>query len=247
MATVRHLARAPIMEAIIDCRVKAPDSFKVDFFQTLKTRGVDGYPKVDELRGVEAEFRVEGNKLSQSTKQHGMVGLRFRSTDGKDVAQFRIDGFTFSRLNPYTSWDDIFPEAFRLWKMYIEIVSPDFITRIAVRYINKLPIPLPLGDFSEYLCSPPIVPSELPRQVATFLTRIVIPESDFGADAVITQALERPTDPNFVTIILDIDVYRARQYEIDDENMKSEFEELRHLKNKIFFGSITEKAARLFE
>jgi uncharacterized protein (TIGR04255 family) len=247
MAILRHLAHAPIMEAIIDCRVKAPAGFKVDSFQALKAKGVDGYPKVDEMRGIEAEFRVEGNQLSQSTKQRGMVGLAFRSIGGENVAQFRIDGFTFSRLNPYTSWDEIFPEAFRLWKMFIGIVSPDFMTRIAVRYINKLPIPLPLGDFSEYLCSPPVVPSELPRQVATFLTRIVIPESDFGADAVITQALEGSTDPNFVTIILDIDVYRARQYEIDNEKIKSEFEELHRLKNKIFFGSITEKAARLFD
>jgi uncharacterized protein (TIGR04255 family) len=247
MAIPRHLAHAPIIEAIIDCRVKAPAGFKVDAFQALKAKGVAGYPKIDEQRGFEAEVRVEGNQLSQSTKQHGMVGLAFRSTGGENVVQFRIDGFTFSRLSPYTSWDEIFPEAFRLWKMYLEIVAPDFITRIAVRYINKLPISLPLGDFSEYLCSPPVVPSELPRRVATFLTRIVIPESDFGAEAAITQALERSTDPNFVTIILDIDVYRARQYDIDNEKIQSEFEELRQLKNKIFFGSITEKTARLFE
>jgi uncharacterized protein (TIGR04255 family) len=175
------------------------------------------------------------------------VGLTFRSTGGENVAQFRIDGFTFSRLSPYTSWDEIFPEAFRLFKMYVGIMAPDFITRIAVRYINKLSIPLPLGDFSEYLGAPPVIPTDLPKQVATFLTRIVIPEADLGAEAVITQALEKPTDPNFVTIILDIDVYRARQYELDIERIKLEFEELRQLKNKIFFGSITEEAARLFE
>jgi uncharacterized protein (TIGR04255 family) len=247
MAIPRHLAHAPIIEAIIDCRVKAPAGFQVDALQVLKTKGVKGYPKIDEMKGIEAEFRVEGNQLSQSAKQHGRVGLAFRSTGGENVAQFRIDGFTFSRLSPYTSWDEIFPEAFRLWKMYIEIVAPDFITRIAVRYINKLRIPLPLGDFSDYLCAPPVVPPELPRKVATFLTRIVIPESDFSADAAITQALERPDDPNSVTIILDIDVYRARQYEIDDEKTKLEFEELHQLKNKIFFGSITEKTAGLFE
>jgi uncharacterized protein (TIGR04255 family) len=247
MATPRHLAHAPITEAIIDCRIKAPVGFKVDSFQSLKAKVGDDYPIVGERRGFEAEVRFEGGQLSQSAKQRGMVGLIFRSKGGENVTQFRIDGFTFSRLSPYTSWENIFPEAFRLWKMYVDIVAPDFITRIAVRYINRLRIPLPLGDFSEYLCSPPVVPPGLPRQVATFLTRIVIPELDFSADATITQALERPADPNFVTIILDIDVYRGRQYEVDDEKMRSEFEELRQLKNRIFFSSITEKTAGLFE
>jgi uncharacterized protein (TIGR04255 family) len=235
------------MEAIVDCRTKVPAGFNVDAFQALRTKLSHDYPKVEEQRGFEAEVRVEGSQLSQSTKQHGMVGLVFRSASGENVAQFRIDGFTFSRLSPYTSWEEVFPEAFRLWKMYAETVIPDFITRIAVRYINKLHIPLPMGNFSEYLSSYPVVPPELPKQIATFLTRIVIPESDFSADAAITQALEKPTDPNSVTIILDIDVYRVRQYEIDDEAIKLEFEELRKLKNIIFFSSITEKTAGLFE
>ena len=247
MAIPRHLTHAPIIEALIDCRIKAPAGFTVDAFQSLKRKIAAGYPKSEEQRGFEAELRIEGGQVSQSTKEHGMVGLIFRSTSGENVAQFRIDGFSFSRLSPYTSWDEIFPEAFRLWKLYLDVVAPDFITRIAVRYINKLHIPLPLGDFSDYLCAPPVVPPELPRKVATFLTRIIIPESDFSADAAITQALERPDDQNSVTIILDIDVYRARQYEIDDEKMKLEFEELRQLKNKIFFSSITEKTAGLFE
>lgn len=247
MANPRHLARAPIKEAIIDCGVKAPADFKVDALMALRAKGVDGYPKIEEQRGFEAEVKVEDGQLSQSAKHRGIVGLVLHSIDGKDVAQFRVNGFTFSRLTPYTSWDEIFPEAFRLWKMYVDLVVPDFITRIAVRYINKLRIPLPMGSFSEYLCAPPVIPDELPKQLATFLTRIVIPESDFGANATITQALERPADPKSVIIILDIDVYRVRQYEINDEKIGSDFEELRQLKNRIFFSSITEKTARLFE
>lgn len=247
MATPRHLSHAPITEAIIDCRIKAPARFNVDSFHALKANVGGDYPRVEEQRGFEAEVRIEQGQLSQSAKQRGLVGLIFRSKSGENVSQFRIDGFTFSRLRPYTSWEQIFPEAFRLWKMYLDVVAPEFITRIAVRYINRLRIPLPVGDFSEYLCSPPVVPPELPRQVATFLTRIVIPASDFSADAAITQALERPADPSFVTIILDIDVYRRKQFEVDDEKIRSEFEELRQLKNRIFFNSITEKAARLFE
>jgi uncharacterized protein (TIGR04255 family) len=247
MANLRHLPHAPIKEAIIDCRVKAPDGFKPLEFRSLKDEIGSDYPRIDEQFGFEGQLRVEKGQLSQSARQTGLMGVIFRSTSGENVAQFRIDGFTFSRLKPYTSWESIFPEAFRLWKLYANKMVPEFITRIAVRYINELRIPIQFGDFSEYLSSPPIVPPDLPRQIAGFLTRIVIPASEFGAEATITQAMVGPADPDFVNIILDIDVHRSRQYEIADERIGSEFEELRQLKNRIFFSSITEKTARLFE
>jgi uncharacterized protein (TIGR04255 family) len=247
MANIRYLPHAPIREAIIDCRVKAPDSFRPVAFHSLKHEIGSDYPRIDEQVGFEGQLKVEKDQLSQSARQTGLMGVVFRSTNGENVAQFRIDGFTFSRLRPYTSWESIFPEAFRLWKLYEKQMVPEFITRIAVRYINELRIPIQLGDFSEYLNSPPIVPPDLPRQIAGFLTRIVIPASEFGAEATITQAMVGPADPNFVNIILDVDVHRSRQYEISDETIRSEFEQLRQLKNRIFFSSITEKTARLFE
>ena len=73
--------------------------------------------------------------------------------------QFRINGFTFNRLKPYTSWGDILPQVKDLWSLYIDIASPESITRIAVRYINNIEIPKPDNIvFSDYLKVPPKIP-----------------------------------------------------------------------------------------
>ena len=78
-----------------------------------------------------------------------------------------MDGFTFSRLKPYETWENLRDEAYRLWQKYREITSPEII-RVALRYINKLEFPLPIKNFSDYLTAAPIVPAELPQGVSSF-------------------------------------------------------------------------------
>ncbi len=52
----------------------------------------------------------------------GIVALVYqgfsKTPDRLNVAQFRRDGFTFNRLRPYTKWEEIRPEALRLWQLY---------------------------------------------------------------------------------------------------------------------------------
>jgi uncharacterized protein (TIGR04255 family) len=242
------LAKAPITEAIIDFRVKLPAAFKIENFSTLREKLSDRYPAVKERRFFEGEFKVEERgEPSTLTKARGIDGYFFTSQDGLNVAQFRVDGFTFNRLYPYTSWELIFPEAWDLWKLYANAAPVEFITRIAVRYINRLNIPLPITDFSEYLTAPPIVPDDIPNKVGSFFTRLVVLDPETGTAANITQALEMSPVPEHVTIILDIDAYKKDDLELDDEELRSLFDKLRDMKNRIFFNSITEKTARLFE
>ena len=43
-------------------------------------------------------------------------------------------------------------------------------------------------------------------------------------------------------IVLDVDVFTAQPFELRDDKLQLYLAEMRNLKNKIFFGSITEKA-----
>ena len=66
----------------------------------------------------------------------------------REMIQLRVDGFTFNRLKPYTSWEKIFPRAYRFWKKYLDCVEPVGVTRLATRYINALDVPIPKTTFS---------------------------------------------------------------------------------------------------
>ena len=248
MLTPRHLKRAPIKEAIIDFRVKRRPEFKVEDFLRLKNTLAAEFPVVEERFLFEGELNIgPSHPVPQFTSAKELDGYWFKSPDGLNIAQFRRDGFTFSRLEPYTSWEEVFPKAWQLWLLYIETGAAEFVTRIALRYINKLVIPISTRDLAVYLTALPPAPEGFSGDIASFLTRLVLNTRDNDVTANITQALEKGDDPQNMTVILDIDVYKLKEFEIEDSAIRSVFDSLHDLKNNIFFSSITEEAARLCE
>ncbi len=248
MVSPRHLNNAPIVEAVIDIRVKLPTNVGLKKLALINDSIIAQYPKRRVRRRFEGriEFKV-GKPPKQAAVDKGPDGYIYTANNEKQVVQIRLDGFTFSRLKPYQKWDNMRDEARRLWELYIKFASPELISRIAVRYINRLDIPLPIKDFGDYLSSPPIIPATLPQGVSNFLTRVVINEPNLKASAAITQAFEPQTSKDFITILLDIDVFRQVQFDIDSVETWELLEGFRHFKNDIFFGSVTEKTLRLCE
>jgi uncharacterized protein (TIGR04255 family) len=248
MAEQSTLRNAPIMEALIDIRIGIKEGFDVNRFLSLHEAITDQYPEKKTRHKWEGRFELKRGEALVSSGTEAVDGYIFTSADEKQLFQARVDGFTFNRLRPYEKWDSFRDEAFRLWRLYRDLTSPQII-RVALRYINKFDIPLfpyPLRDFSEYLTAAPIVPEELPQGVSSFLTRLIIHDPGIDAAAIITQALEQIIDPKFLPIILDIDAFRQKEVFSEEEAWLT-LEKLRHFKNRIFFASITEKAKELFQ
>jgi hypothetical protein len=87
---------------------------------------------------------VEQDKDTVTEAVDTPIGWRFVSPDKLHVFQARLNGFTFSRLPPYVDWESFRTEARRLWDLYRAVANPIAPTRIAVRYINRLDLPLPI-------------------------------------------------------------------------------------------------------
>ena len=239
------LRNAPITEALIDIHVKLPPQSDVKKIDSMHDLIKNQYPKKQEQRM--SEIKIELKPGEETAKQLTKInGFRFLSSDEKQIVQARMDGFTFNKLFPYTKWEDLRNEARRLWLIYREIACPDLVTRVALRYINNLKIPMPIKDFDEYLVSPPGVPEELPQGVNSFLSRVVIHEPSVEANAIITQALESVVG-EVVPIILDIDVFKLRSEGIEEDGIWSTLENLRIFKNRIFFASITKKLKEMLQ
>jgi uncharacterized protein (TIGR04255 family) len=244
VARVRHLNNAPIVEAMIDFRVRLPRGFDAEKFLSLKKEIQDKYHKI-EKGGITGSIEIKDGKpriRGRATKE--LVGYRFTSEDGKEVAQFRLNGLTFSRLHPYTKWEEVLDEARRLWGLYKLEASPEVLERIAVHYINRLDFALPL-DYDKCLTAGPRLPKHLPQSLSQFLIRLVVHEDDLAAG--IIQASTGSEEEGKTSIIIDIEAYKASTGGINDEEIWSNFERLRKLKNRIFFGLINEETARLYQ
>jgi len=232
------LSKAPITEALIDIQVKLPSTFdinKLDLSQKISSE----YPTKHELRRFESKIEIkEGRPLTDISEIKG--GYRYTSSDNLYVFQARIDGFTLSRLHPYETWERLRAEGYKLWKLYKEITDP-IIVRIALRYINKIIIPLPIKDFADYFIAPPVVPGKLPQGVISYFNRVVIQEPAIGASAVITYSMEPISKTDVVPVMLDIDVFKNKTEGFDEDEVWDTLDKIRDFKNKIFYNSITEK------
>jgi uncharacterized protein (TIGR04255 family) len=248
MPDPRHLRNAPITEAIIDFRVKTRTAFRPEEFAGLRPRLTERFPNVDERRGLQTTFdMLEKQGQPPVVKDLGLQGYFFKTSDKKTIAQFRVDGFTFNRLHPYTSWEELFPQAMDLWRLYASVSKPDAIMRLAVRYINRIVLPAGPIAFETYLRAAPVIPPELPQYISGFLTRVTIhdPKTDIAAH--VAQALEASPPGNQLAVILDIDAYKQSEFSTDDPAIEQAFDQLRAFKNLIFFNSLTDETLRRFE
>lgn len=241
------LKNAPITEAVIDIKVKLPSGFQVDQLDGVNDFLKPDYPTKKEVKKFEG--RIDFAQEASVTPIRGEIaGYRHDSKDGKQVVQVMTEGFTFSRLKPYISWEQVRDEARRIWNYYEKVTSPELITRVALRYINNLNIPVPEHElkFHDYLTAPPAIPDSIPQALSEFVTRVVVSEPSLNATAIIIQALEPVSKPKLLAVILDIDVFRFNQDGIEDSPWEI-LESLRVFKNKIFFNSITKELEEMYK
>lgn len=250
MARPRHLSRAPITEAVIDLRVSLPPEFDVKVFASLGGEIGNGYGPPQNINLFTWEVRPTPGKDPESKSiDLGCTGYRYDTQDGKCIVQFRKDGFTFSRLSPYTTWEQVFSEAARLYRIFFQLSQPFEATRIAVRYINRLLLPeAEIGDFSAFLTAPPPFPKEARAIMTGFLTQVEVQEPGTNISARVTQAVQPGGfEPASVPVILDLDVFEPGSISPVPDVILPRFEALRGIKNRYFFASLTEKTLAFYE
>jgi uncharacterized protein (TIGR04255 family) len=242
----QHLQNAPIVEAVIDFRVIREPQISPELFASLGSVIGAKYSRADSILSIEARFGIDRGRLIDPAQHKADLGWKYQA--GTEVAQFRVDGFTFSKIEPYTSWDEVFGEAFRLWEVYLRLANAKQVSRIAVRYINRIRV-TENGNINEFLVAPPMLPAPIPPVIRDFLTRVHIADDKRSSAAVIVQALEPQLEPNVMSLLLDIDAYHEDGAVLvpTDPGLPSLFEQLRQLKNEIFYASITEKTAEMYE
>lgn len=240
-----HLNRAPIVEAVIDFRVLVRDGSTADQFAGLGPRIGQQYNRATLMQSLQARFGVQEGVPLAPRQLQAAIGWLYQRQGA--IAQFRVDGFTFSKLEPYTTWPEVFGEAHRLWGMYSQIAQPLQVTRIAVRYVNRLRLPAP-ATLSDYLTAPPVLPAPIPQTIREFLSRVVVDDPQRNLSAILIQASETPmSDPYSTQVLLDIDAFREISALPNDPSLSLIFEQLRALKNEVFFASIHERTVEMYE
>jgi uncharacterized protein (TIGR04255 family) len=245
-----RLAHAPIAEAVIEMRARAEVPWEESAVRERLVPLLSDYPKIESQREFEHELQVgPGQETVQKHRDLGWKGLRCESNDHLHIVQFNRDGFVFSRLRPYDHWEQFQGEAIRLWNLHRDLARASGIQRLGLRFINRIELPVDGSRPDDYLRMPSEVLTGMPLSRAGFFHRDVLAVPGYPYTVAIVRTVQ-PTQTGSSKgfgLLLDIDVFSTEPVDLRDDLVTQRLAEMRWLKNKAFFGSITEQALESFQ
>jgi uncharacterized protein (TIGR04255 family) len=241
-----HLARAPIREALLDIKVEPRPDFTADQAASFAEKVKAEFPNPKPLRSVQAELDLGDEQLGVRSGPPLTLGTICWNESMTRAVQARLDGFTVNHVQGYESWGVLRDQARRLWGQYLATAAPSRVLRCTLRYINRLEFPVGV-DIGERLLTRPEIGPELPQLIDDCFMRVVLAFPN-GRKASVTQATEPVVDRTVSVrgLILDIDAFSTRAFNIGDDAMWEEFDELRAVKNMCFFKSLKNAAWEVY-
>lgn len=246
------LARPPIKEAILQFLVTPSDTYTPDLLKKFVAAESDEYPKSLAQKETLIQFMSGDDGQHTGFTDKGVNGYKISSDDGLNIVQVFKDRLAVSRLDSYSSWEDLLEEAQRVWGVYTSIFNPKTATGVSVRYINHFVLPPDMKNFEDYLESTPNIPKDLPQGLASFYVRYQLPDPDTGAVASVQLLFEGvkfdegSSEPR-IPIVLDTDILKRCEIASEDvETIWDNFCQLHDFKNDVFFKTVKEKALEMF-
>lgn len=237
----RHYSKAPIVEAIIDIQVGGDEVIRIEDVAVLADTLQGEFPARLPMHRFQMGLQVAPDGPSFSNEQET---LGYRLDRPGRVLQLKTNGYTYSHLAPYSDWPTFSGEAEKYWRLYWRDLRPKQAVRLAVRIINR--VPLPSGDFSLDSCLNlyPSIPASLPRDIQSFAMQVQVPMRHVDdASIAILQLYGAPPTPNQASIMLDIDFIIQKVIPIEEvfENLNV----LGDAKDEIFESCITDAVREL--
>lgn len=242
----KHYSKAPIVEAIVDIQVKMAEDFSHNSFDAAHSRLSDRFPVKSPMKMVEMRLEAGANTGESSHSSSSTdIGLRLTNKDNSRVIQLRTNGFTYSHMPPYTSWEVLRDEAYQAWLIFVATCKPKTVVRCALRFVNRVDIPKPSIELHEYFHLYPEIPKGVPQDMNGMFMQLQMPQPDIEGMAIINQAVVDPTTPGTMSVLLDFDLFQVRDYAPNDEAIWHLLDKLRIRKNELFEACITDETRRL--
>lgn len=202
----RTYRNPPLIEAVCEFRFTSQQDWDWTIPGLIYPRIRDQFPIKRQQKLV--EFHAVASGPDQVSQVGGPVDrLQFHSEDESAIVQLGPNLLAVNQLRPYRNWTAFKKLITEQLGIYVETVVPDAISRIGLRYIDRVELPSAAPDVEQYLQAFLRLPQVTPQQVNSFTVRAEIPYADPPAVMryVLATADGQPSDK--VVIILDIDLF----------------------------------------
>lgn len=244
---MQNYSRPPITEAVIQIRTTNPIALeKLKKIANKLKR--NHYPNLNQRNNLNVNVKQDKNDLNAEIGQE-FGDYHLASDDQADIVILHQNSILISRLAPYLGWESFYERFISVWKIWKEIVKSQEISRIGIRYINRIDIPIGESskiDIEEYLNFYPkeCLFTEIPMEDYFIQITKKTPNPLWSTAIISTQ--HPPILIGTISLLLDIDVFRTQETPLNDTDLLSLLTEARNIKNEIFGMCITRKTEELF-
>ena len=248
-----HYSRAPIAEAVIDVHASFDTAPSLRDLEELSLKYRNTLPLVHGINSFALNFAADFSGESadaalRSNTTTTPLGYRLSTSNNDRVLQVRRQGMSYSHLPPYTDWEHFLGEMQPLWFTYVEALKVATVTRLAVRFINRIQIETGI-DIDEYVQLGPRIPSDVSDEFVGYFMQLVLPVKNLGPEfrTIVNTGVEPGTSPTSSALVLDIDVFCEADMSVQGDSMWKTLEQLRVHKNRVFEASITDKVREMIK
>jgi uncharacterized protein (TIGR04255 family) len=241
---LKSYSKPPIIEAIIELRFA--DGLTDKQLNAVLQKKQNDF-SIQKVEGFQFKINQGDTGASAETNQEFLGYKLTQKKDSSYIVQLKHDSMSLSRLPPYEGWPAIHAEFKRQYQWYIAKKFKT-ITRIGVRYINRIDIPTPNDrvDLDEYFNVSIKIPEKTIPMLDQFVVQAVARVDDTKALNVQLFSTETPL-LNHSSFLFDLDVYQSTDLPKNDKDLDAAFDEIRLLKDKFFEELLTSKCKRLFK
>jgi uncharacterized protein (TIGR04255 family) len=240
----RHYERPPLVEAL--CEIHFTGSSWDATIPGLFYERVRGeYPKKLQLEmgGIEVQILPGQTQTRQFTPE---PRVRFSREDESRLVQVARDLLVVNQLRPYTHFEDWRAVVHATLRLYRELAAPVGIARLAVRYINLIPVSSASIRMKDFFRIYATIPEELGGDHGPFLLHLVMLPVCRNHQLTITLGTNPAASAEAPSILLDL-------YDVVSLAGRDAFTELQRLLDEAhanivhtFENTITDAARTLF-
>jgi len=167
----------------------------------------------------------------------------YSNENKKRKLQIEKDSIVVVNEDEYKGWINFKKDVFDCLNLLSPHLDECLVNRVSIRFVNKFTLDSfedPLDYFTQLISSDSDV--RYPLAKYSFRLNLVIPSSDIIA--IINNALE-PNNSGKSDYYLDIDVLSESSMKFDIETISNKMEQIRDVKNNIFFDTVKQKTLDL--
>ena len=247
MARIRTLAKPPIVEALLDVQFSVNSEVTDDEIRSFVDQQVPSGWTKQSMSAIEAKFGPipsEEGDVPAASLSNRIDGYIVRDPEIAIAIQYRKDRISFSRIKDYRSWESLIAEFEPVFSSVVSFLRPTSSSRIAARFINRIDLPQGRVVVEEFLIAPPLLPTRPDVEFQSFRQQAVLNNVD-GFTVAVNVGTAASADKD--AFIVDVDVFKSESMGTTFESIRPIFDQIRSVKNEIFFSLVHEKALEAYE